>query len=245
LRIKFFGSFEKGGFILLENIFSYLRELNILSIIIRLTLAILCGGLIGYDRGKKRRPAGFRTHILVCIGSALVMITNQYVVEVMHYNADPTRMGAQVISGIGFLGAGTILITGKQQVKGLTTAAGLWASACMGLAIGIGFYEGAIIGCAFILGSMTLLHRFDYFMMSKTKLVELYVELDSVKGISVVFETLRKNHMEITNLEISKSRNIEDSVGLFITVKQKEKNDHEVLISIIGGLEEVVTVEEI
>ena len=134
----------------MNELLGSLREINILSIIVRLTMAAICGGFIGYDRGRKRRPAGLRTHILVCIGSALVMITNQYIIDIMGYSSDPTRLGAQVISGIGFLGAGTILITGKQQVKGLTTAAGLWASACMGLAIGIGFYEGALIGCIFI-----------------------------------------------------------------------------------------------
>jgi putative Mg2+ transporter-C (MgtC) family protein len=223
-----------------------LSEINTLSIIVRLTLAIICGGLIGYDRGKKRRPAGFRTHILVCIGSALVMITSQYITDVMGYvSSDPTRLGAQVISGIGFLGAGTILITGKQQVKGLTTAAGLWASACMGLAIGIGFYEGAIIGCAFIFGSMTLLHRFDAYVMSQTRLLEIYVELISVKGISPIFQMIRNNQMEISNVEISKTRNPEDTVGVFITVKQKEKHSHEDILALIGALDEVVLIEEI
>ncbi|QHQ63050.1 MgtC/SapB family protein [Anaerocolumna sedimenticola] len=222
-----------------------LRDVNTLSIMIRLSLAAICGGLIGYDRGRKRRPAGFRTHILVCIGSALVMITNQYIIEIMKYDTDPTRLGAQVISGIGFLGAGTILITGKQQVKGLTTAAGLWASACMGLAIGIGFYEGALIGCIFILGSMTLLHRFDAFVMSKTKLIELYVELVSVKSISKFFDFVRNNNMEITNVEIIKTRTSEELVGLFVTIKQKEKHDHMKVLTLIGTLDDVVIVEEI
>ncbi|MGB8455829.1 MAG: MgtC/SapB family protein [Anaerocolumna sp.] len=222
-----------------------LREINTLSIIIRLSLATICGGLIGYDRGRKKRPAGFRTHILVCIGSALVMITNQYIIDIMKYNSDPTRLGAQVISGIGFLGAGTILITGKQQVKGLTTAAGLWASACMGLAIGIGFYEGALIGCIFILGGITLLHRFDVYFMSKTKLVELYVELVSVKSISKFFDFVRNNNMEITNVEIIKSKTAEDIVGLFVTIMQKEKHDHIKILTLFSTFEEVIVVEEI
>ncbi|ROR28442.1 putative Mg2+ transporter-C (MgtC) family protein [Mobilisporobacter senegalensis] len=228
-----------------EMIGVYLQEVNWLSITVRLILAIICGGLIGYDRGRKRRPAGFRTHILVCIGSALVMITNQFIYEDLGYGGDPTRLGAQVISGIGFLGAGTILITSKQQVKGLTTAAGLWASACMGLAIGIGFYEGAILGCLFILGSVTLLHRFDDYVMSRTKLVEVYIEIKSVKGIGIVLAFLRKRNMEVTNLEISKTRNPEDTVGLLITFKQKEKMTHEKLITMLGSIDEVVMVEEI
>ena len=229
----------------MEDFINNLKEITTLSIIVRLTLATLCGGLIGYDRSRKRRPAGFRTHILVCIGSTLVMITSQYINDIMGYGSDPTRLGAQVISGIGFLGAGTILITGKQQVKGLTTAAGLWASACMGLAIGIGFYEGAIIGCTFILGSMTLLHRFDNYVMSKTKLMEIYVQLSSVKGVSLVFDSIRSNNMEITNVDMVKNRDSEDMIGLFITIKQREKHDHEKILSLLGTIKEVASVEEL
>ncbi|MFU0827402.1 MAG: MgtC/SapB transporter [Lachnoclostridium sp.] len=229
----------------MNELLGSLREINILSIIVRLTMAAICGGFIGYDRGRKRRPAGLRTHILVCIGSALVMITNQYIIDIMGYSSDPTRLGAQVISGIGFLGAGTILITGKQQVKGLTTAAGLWASACMGLAIGIGFYEGALIGCIFILGSITLLHRFDAYVMSKTKLVEVYVELVSVKAISKFFDFVRTNNLEITNVEIMKSRTSDDAVGLLVIIKQKERHEHMKVLGLLSSIEEVTFVEEI
>ncbi len=230
---------------MIEIMIVKIQEINALSITLRLVLAVLFGGVIGYDRGKKRRPAGLRTHILVCIGSALVMITSQYVSDVLHYSSDPTRMGAQVVSGIGFLGAGTILITSKQQVKGLTTAAGLWASACMGLAIGIGFYEGALIGCIAILGSMTLLQRFDDYVMGNTRIVELYVELDSVKGIAQVLDSIHKNNIVITNVEILKTKNDNDDIGIFISIMQKEKNDHHKLISLVGAIKEVVLVEEI
>ena len=123
-----------------------LYELNMISTFFRLLLALICGGILGIERGKKNRPAGFRTYMLVCVASAMVMITNQYISN-MYSTGDPSRMGAQVISGIGFLGAGTIIVTGRNRVKGLTTAAGLWASACIGLTIGVGFYSGAIIGC--------------------------------------------------------------------------------------------------
>ena len=123
----------------------YLRELNIASICLRILLSLIIGGILGLERGKNNRPAGFRTYILVCLGSSIVMMTNQYVYQIFGAS-DPTRMGAQVISGIGFLGAGTIMVTGRQQIKGITTAAGMWTSACCGLAIGTGFYEGAIVG---------------------------------------------------------------------------------------------------
>ena len=99
---------------------------------IKLLLALFCGGLLGIEREQKKRPAGFRTYMLVCVGATLVMITNEFL-GTRYAGIDPTRMGAQVISGIGFLGVGTIIVTGDNRVKGLTTAAGLWATACVGL----------------------------------------------------------------------------------------------------------------
>lgn len=130
-----------------------LRELSVFSIFFRFLLATGCSAVIGYERSKSCHAAGLRTHIVVCIGAASVMLLSQYLSIYTNSNADPARLGAQVISGIGFLGAGTIVITGHQRgqrVKGLTTAAGLWASACMGLLIGGGFYEAAVIMCAFL-----------------------------------------------------------------------------------------------
>lgn len=128
---------------LITDYLPLLKEPNLITLIVRTLLAILCAGIIGYDRNTRGAPAGFRTHILVCLGAMIAMSTGQY--AAMLYNADVTRIGAQVVSGIGFLGAGSIIVN-KRRISGLTTAAGLWASACIGLAIGIGFYEGAIIG---------------------------------------------------------------------------------------------------
>ena len=153
----------------------YLREVNTISIIIRLTLATICGGILGAERGRKKRPAGFRTHILVCIGAAMIMITSQYMSDILGMTGDASRMGAQVISGIGFLGAGTIMVVGKNEVKGLTTAAGLWACACMGLAVGIGFYEGAILSCIFLYAVVTVLHRWDVHSRMHTRVLDIYV----------------------------------------------------------------------
>ena len=109
-----------------------------------MVLAFLCGGLVGLEREYKRRPAGFRTHILICMGAAMTTLTSQYLYLEMNYQTDMARLGAQVVAGIGFIGAGTIIVTRRQRIKGLTTAAGLWATAIIGLALGAGFYEG---GC--------------------------------------------------------------------------------------------------
>ncbi|NLX93193.1 MAG: MgtC/SapB family protein [Clostridiales bacterium] len=128
--------------------------------LLRLTLAGVFGGIIGFEREHSHRPAGFRTHILVAVGSALVMLTSSYIfIEYQGLtNMDPARLGAQVISGIGFLGAGTILREGF-SVKGLTTAASLWAVSCIGLAVGIGYYEGAFIATIFIYITLNFLKR--------------------------------------------------------------------------------------
>ena len=104
------------------------QELNTGSIILRILLSIGVGGVIGLERGIKNQPAGFRTYMLVCLGASLVMMTNQYICDTFG-GGDPSRLGAQVISGIGFLGAGTILVTNGSRIRGLTTAAGLWTAA--------------------------------------------------------------------------------------------------------------------
>ena len=122
----------------------WIYDVNLGSVALRLILAVLFGGVVGLERGTNKHQAGLRTHILVCLGATLAMMTNAYIFENLAPNADPARLGAQVISGIGFLGAGLILVTSRNMVKGLTTAAGLWASACIGIALGIGFYAGAL-----------------------------------------------------------------------------------------------------
>ncbi len=153
-----------------------------LSMIIRLALACLLGGIIGFEREHVHRPAGFRTHILVCVGSALVMITSEYIYYNFssHVNTDPARLGAQVISGIGFLGAGTIIKEGI-SVKGLTTAASLWAVSCVGIAVGIGFYGGAFIATAFIFITLVVAKKTQSKMAVK-KSIRLYVHTQIKKG---------------------------------------------------------------
>ena len=150
----------------------FLREFNTLTVIARMLLALVCGGAIGLEREFKRRPAGFRTHILICMGAAMTTLTSQHLFFVMGYATDIARLGAQVIAGIGFIGAGTIIVTRRQRVKGLTTAAGLWTNAIVGLALGGGFYEAAISGALVVLLVMTLMQYIDNRMRSKTKSFE-------------------------------------------------------------------------
>ena len=182
-----------------------LYDINIVSIGVRLALAAACGGFLGLERGKKNRAAGFRTHILVCTGAALAMLTNLYMVE-MYEGVDPSRMGAQVISGIGFLGAGTIMVTGLQKVKGLTTAAGLWVVACIGLAFGTGFYVGGLTATILCILAQTLLHTFENRINSRNKLISVFVEFEDMSCIGSFLAFLRKNDMALEELDIGKAR---------------------------------------
>ena len=115
-------------------IISFFQAYTTPSVIVRMLLAVACGGIIGMERGRHGRAAGLRTHVLVSVGAAISAIVGLYTTEILGYSNDPLRVGAQVISGIGFLGVGSILVVGKSHVRGLTTAAGLWATASIGLA---------------------------------------------------------------------------------------------------------------
>ena len=221
------------------------RELTLLSVVLRLFVAVLVGGLIGFERELKNRPAGLRTNVLVCLGACMVMITNQYVFQV--YGAgDLVRMGAQVVSGIGFLGAGTIVVTSHSRIKGLTTAAGLWAAACVGLAIGIGFYEVAIIGSLAIVLVLTLLHLWDIHMRRHTRSAEVYVELESKITMGEFLKNARSEGVVFSNLTLQFEMNVGGSGLAFLaTVKAKKRCEREELVDSVRGLTGVRFCEEL
>lgn len=228
--------------------FAYLNEMlsgiTPVSVFVRLFLAVLCGGAIGLDREIKRRAAGLRTYMLVCVGAALVMITSQYIS--LAYNTDPARMGAQVISGIGFLGAGTIIVTKSNQVKGLTTAAGLWASACMGLAVGVGFYEGALIGTLFIFLIITVMHRLDYKVLSNSRAMEIYTELTEDGKLSELLGFARKNMITIVHVEIINAKYGENkALAAVISLRLPTRHNHFEVLEQFHKLDCVAYVEEI
>lgn len=218
---------------------------DLLTIFIRLSLAMICGGILGMERGKKNRPAGFRTYMLVCVGATLVMLTNQYMCE-LYGTGDPARLGAQVISGIGFLGAGTIIVTGRNRVKGLTTAAGLWADACLGLAIGVGFYSAAIIGGALILLAMSVLHRLDDKMVANARNVDLYMEFQKMSDLGAFMSKIKEFGMKISEIEMTKSNSTEDiGVAVLLTLKLEKKKPHTEIIELLSQIEGVRYLEEI
>ncbi|MCR4955090.1 MAG: MgtC/SapB family protein [Lachnospiraceae bacterium] len=177
-----------------------------LSIFLRLFFAMAVGVLIGINRELKNRSAGIKTHVLVCIGAALAMMTSEYILHMFpDARADVNRIGAQVISGVGFLGVGTIIVTGRKQVRGLTTAAGLWACACVGIAIGIGFVEGTVIATGFILFTLWVLDYFDRQFHQHTKYLDIYMEFISNMGIEEFLIFCRKHGIRVDHFNISES----------------------------------------
>ena len=209
-------------------------------------MAIIFGGIIGYGRERERRPAGLRTHILVSIGSALAMITNIYIYEVYNSSSDPTTLGAQVISGIGFLGAGTIIVTGKNKVRGLTTAAGLWACACMGLAIGAGFYSGAIIGCLFIASVTAVLSKLDKRINRNSRNITIYILVNSTKAASKLLKDIQSTNVKISDIEISNNNvSSNDLIGILLGLRIPGDVCHNDFIENITNKNEVIFLQEI
>lgn len=222
--------------------------MSITTIVFRLVLAVLLSGLIGIEREFKSRPAGFRTHILVCVGAALVMLTSEYTFEVYHTmaNMDPTRLGAQVISGIGFLGAGTIIRQGT-SIKGLTTAASLWAMACVGLAVGAGFYTGAIAGAVVIYLTLIFLSRLGRVLESRSSHLTICVELDNKPGkIGEIGLLIGKHGANIRDIEfLDKDDMEEDDVTIKFVMRIPHNLVHDKLIKEIGEIEGVKSIEKI
>lgn len=227
------------------SIFEDIRGVSALAVLIKIALSLLLGGVLGYERGMKNRPAGFRTYMLVCLGSAIVMMTNQFIFRT-YDGGDIVRMGAQVISGIGFLGAGTIMVTGRQQIKGITTAAGMWTAACCGLAIGIGFYEGAIVGGATIFAIMSGFNKLEINFRKKSPIIDIYLEYTSTKNLSNFLAEVRSHDLEVISIQMNGNRvSQEGDMCIIMNIESHVKREHEEVIGIINAIEGVHYVEEL
>ena len=235
----------------------YFRELNFSSVLLRLLLAMIFGGMIGLERGRKHRAAGFRTYMLVCLGATLTSILSQYLyvrldtdwlgfAETTSRQIDVSRFGAQVYSGIGFLAAGTIIVTGRQEVKGLTTAAGLWASACMGLAIGAGFYECMIVGFILIFLCMRILPLIENAVMAKARNMNIYVEMDSVENVGAIVSLIKSENITLYDLEIDKEQHEHlTQINAVFSLHLPHKEDHTEVLARLSTLDGIITIEEV
>jgi putative Mg2+ transporter-C (MgtC) family protein len=217
---------------------------SMLSITIRLLLAMGVGLVIGIDREMKRRVAGIKTHILVCVGAAMVMITSQYMLT-QFGTGDPARLGAQVISGVGFLGVGTIIVTGRNQVRGLTTAASIWACACLGLAAGIGFIEGVIVALVCIVFTLKVLGKLDKVVQKRAREIDFYIEFENNEGLNKFSEKMKEDGNRIVRIQIGKCEGEGEYPNALVNIRVKDRDRMNVFFAEIRHLTYVRFVEEL
>ena len=241
----------------MESYLVYLRQLNIESMMLRIVLAMFAGGIVGFEREKKGQAAGFRTYLLVALGAAVTMIVSQYLDYMLLHNwsdaykingnrTDIVRLGAQVINGIGFLGTGTILVTSRSEVKGLTTASGLWASACMGLAAGAGFYECTLIGFLLIILCINVLPFIEKAVLPRSKNMNIYLEMDSIQNIGGVVNRIKSEGIALYDVEINRNKNDgEKNLSALLSLHLPKRGDHNEILAVLSTLDGIITIDEV
>jgi putative Mg2+ transporter-C (MgtC) family protein len=220
-------------------------SLDWISVTVRLVVAVVCGGIIGIERERKRRPAGFRTHILICLGAAMSTLTSQFLVLELKLYTDMARLGAQVIAGIGFIGAGTIIITKRRQVKGLTTAAGLWTAAIVGLCCGAGYVEGAVITTVVVILAELVFAKLEYFIVSNARTCNILVEYSESDNLGNIIDTIKRKGGYIVDMEITKNAADNRNSCVIFSLSTPRKTSLQALMTILTRTEGVVSVEEL
>ena len=208
----------------MQAFIDYMHEINTVTVIVRIVIATIMGGFIGIERFKQGRAAGMRTHILVALGSTLASMIGLFLSQELNMSNDPTRIAAQVVSGIGFLGMGTILVKGRFQITGLTTAAGLWATAAIGLALGMGFYTGAIVAFVCAVLTITLMSKLEYILTKKYNRFGIYVEIKSDEYVRTTIDMLKANYrtsaIQVTVPRSGKAGNVGIEANVHILQKK-------------------------
>ena len=227
------------------EIIEFLRSFNIWTVAIRLVLCVIMGGIIGMERGRQGRAAGMRTHILVCMGASLAAMMGFYITEILELSGDPMRISAQVVSGIGFLGVGTIMLKGRFQITGLTTAAGLWCAAAIGLALGAGFYEGALIAFLLSVATVTFLHKLEFKFIKRYRRFGIYVEIESDRAVRKTIDAIVKMH-DVSDIQVTLPRSgTSGNVGIELNVHTRSETpedvsaDYEKLDQVIFAIESI------
>lgn len=232
---------ESFGHILMEP-----GVLTASEVVLRLLLCVIIAGIIGLERGTHGHTAGFRTYILVCSGACMAMMTNQYVVTYLGAFSDLSRLGAAVITGVGFLGVGTIIVTGRHRIKGLTTAAGLWAVACLGLAIGVGFYFGAILAAVLIFTALALLPRMEGYFYERSRMADLYAEIRSPGALKDFKSYGAKEGINICKVHLSQDVPMtQGAASIYFTVRVPRGRNKSEIINYLENQDFVYFVEEV
>lgn len=233
----------------MENVFialqSFMGEFEA-SALIRLFTAVICGGIIGLERGLKGRPAGLKTFSLVCVGATLVMVTNEYISIKAGGSGDAARMAAQVVSGIGFLGAGTIIVTGANQIKGLTTAAALWVNAAVGIAIGSGFYFGAVSATILVCFSSEIFRAVDRVIIGNAAHMKICIEGMNEGFLVRLLEFFKERDIRVSSvIRTSEYKWYKKDICVIMELELKHRQSHNKLLKEIQELEGLRFVEEV
>ena len=226
---------------------AYLQEFHFGTVLFRLVLALLSGGVIGYGRAKKRRAAGFRTYMLASVGAALAILLSIYehemmqggwasVVAIVGEKFDAARYGAQVISGIGFLGAGTIIAAEHSQVSGLSSASGMFVCVVVGMAAGAGFYSCVIVGVACTVFILDFLQPIEVAFKRRLRNITLVVEFRKLEDVNRIIETIRERHVQIFDMDIEDPEQGENPCAVFTLKLDKENTSHSDMLSSIAEL---------
>lgn len=223
-------------------IFADFSEWTIQNLILRVVVSMLLGGVIGLDRGMKHRGAGTKTITVVCLASTLVMLTEQYIQINFPGLANMNRMAAQVISGVGFIGVGTIIIS-KHRVRGLTTAATLWASACVGLAVGIGFIEGAVLITAVMLFSLHVLPFVERFATRHSRYCNVFLDLEKSQDLHAVIQDLKQAGITIDSMNMSENRGAGEDISVHLVLYVKKTMERTEIYDILTKSNKVTSVD--
>ncbi|MCH5251085.1 MAG: MgtC/SapB family protein [Lachnospiraceae bacterium] len=215
---------------------------NMRNILIRVIVATILGGVIGLDRGMKHRGAGTKTITVVCLGATLVMLTEQYIQINFAGLANMTRMAAQVISGVGFIGVGTIIIS-KHRVRGLTTAATLWASACVGLAVGIGFIEGGILITVMMLLSLHVLPYVERFATRHSRYCNVFIDLEKSRHLHMVIQDLKEAGISIDSIDMGRPDDGEVGISVHLVLYTKRAMEQTEIYDILMKSDKVISVD--
>ena len=235
----------------------YLKEFNFASVCVRLLLALLAGGLIGFGRGLRKQTAGLRTYLITCVGAALATLIAFYLRSMLEgawaslpamasVKFDGSRFSAAVISGIGFLAAGSIMLVAHQQVSGLTTAIGLFITACIGIAAGSGYYEIVIVSVVCIVVVMEVLYPIEMTWKRKMRNMTIHVDFDKLENADMITDKLKEEGATIHEFELEDTKTNDDHPSAIISMKlSKQNNSHSSILSSVAELCCVNSVQEL
>lgn len=242
----------------MQAIIQYLHEFNMGSAVFRLLLAMACGGTVGYGRSKKARQAGLRTYMIICIGAAMSVLITLYLYAMLHGPWAPTveevgekfdasRIAAQVIAGIGFLGAGIIIKVAHQQVNGLTTATGLFATVCMGLAAGVGFYSCVFIALILIVLVLNVMTPLEASFKRRLRNITLNVEFNNVGNLDEIISVMEQQHASVYDVDVERVEREDDNYpsAIFVLKLSKANHSHSSMLSSVAELSCVHSVQEL